>query len=126
MKGRIAGTGDSDAFRALFACNVDIPARYFNAYLDKVETGEKTCQDFMTHFMTRLSAMTMDAGKLLKMAEGLSADGNVDAAVVETLGVAAEDAMTEEGLKDPKRLIKDRLSDRTKQVCPDIAPYILR
>ena len=47
LKGRVMGTQDSSAFRALFACNVDIPVRYFETYLDSVEAGEKTCQNFI-------------------------------------------------------------------------------
>ena len=125
MKGRIAGTGDSNAFKALFACNVDVPTRYFNAYLGKVEAGEKTCQDFMLEFMMGLTAMTMDSAKLLEIAGALSAEGHLDSALTETMGAAAENAMTEEGMKDPKRLIKDRLTERTTELCPDVAPYVL-
>ena len=126
LKGRIAGTGETDAFKALFACNVDIPTRYFDAYLDKVEAGEKTCQEFMLDFMMGLTAMTVDSAKLLQIAEALSAEGHLDSELTETIGAAAENAVTDQGMKDPKRLIKDRLTDRTTELCPDIAPYALQ
>lgn len=126
LKGRVMGTKDTTAFRALFACNVDIPVRYFETYLDRVETGDHTCMDFMTHFITQISAMTMSTDSLQKMADSLAATGDAESAVQDALGSAADEAMTETGLEDPKRLIKKRLTERTQAVCPDIAGVVLR
>ncbi len=126
VKGRTMSSKDPAAFRALFACNVDIPVRYFETYLDQVESGEKTCQNFMREFITKLSAMTMSTDSLQKMAESMTDSGDAESAVTAALGSVAEEAMTEKGLEDPKRLVKNRLSERTRELCPDIAAVVLR
>jgi len=41
------------------------------------------------------------------------------------LGPAAAGAMEEGGLKNPKRLVKDRIAERTNELCPDFADVIL-
>jgi hypothetical protein len=125
VKGTVAGTGDPDAFRALFACNVEIPARYFDTYLDSVAAGEKTCQSFMMEIMTKLSAMTMSADLVVEMAEKLEQGADTETVVVDALGDAAAGSMTDDGLKDPKRLVKDRIAERTNELCPDFASVIL-
>ncbi len=125
VKGRAVGTNDPNAFRALFACNVEIPARYFHTYLDGVAAGEKTCTDLMREVMTKLSAMTMSADVVVEMAESLEQGGDTESAVVDALGAAAEDAMKDGGLKDPKRLVKDRIAERTNELCPNFADIIL-
>lgn len=126
VKGRTMGSTDPSAFRALFACNVDIPTRYFETYLDQVEAGKKTCRDFMMEFMTKLSALTMSTDSLQQMADSMASSGDADSAVTEALGSVAEEAMNDTGFEDPKRLIKNRLSERTREVCPEIASVVLR
>lgn len=126
IKGRAMGSTDAAAFRALYACNVDIPARYYETYLDQVEAGEKTCQDFMVEMMTQLPAMTMSTDAMQGVIDSMAASGDNEAAVTEALGEAAEEAMTEEGLEDPKRIIKNRLDGRTRELCPGFADVILR
>jgi hypothetical protein len=126
LKGRTMGATDPVAFRALFACNVDIPARYFETYLDQVEEGDKTCQNFMMEMMTQLPAMTMSTDSLQKMADSMAESGDPEASVTGALGSVAEEAMTEDGLEDPKRLIKNRLDKRTRDLCPQFAAVILR
>ena len=116
---------DPTAFRGLFACNVNIPVRYFETYLDSVEAGDTTCQDFMTHFLTSLSAMTMYSSSLDEMAAKIETDGGEEA-LAEALGPAADEAMTGDRLEDPKRLVKDRLAPRVVELCPDIAAYVVR
>jgi hypothetical protein len=125
VKGRVSGTSDPDAFRALFACNVDIPARYFDTFLDAVVAEETTCMDLMREVMTKLSAMTMSADVVVEMAESIEQGGETESAVVEALGAAAEDSMDDGGLKDPKRLVKDRIAERTRELCPDFSDIIL-
>lgn len=126
IKGRTMGSTDAAALRALFACNVDIPARYFETYLDQVEAGEKACQDFMVEMMTQLPAMTMSTDAMQGVIDSMAASGDTEAALTEALGSVAEEAMTEEGLQDPKRVIKNRLDSRTRELCPDFADVILR
>jgi hypothetical protein len=125
LKGRIAGTGDTDAFRALFACNVDIPVRYFDTYLDQVEAGEHSCQDLMREVMTKLSAMTMSADVVMDMADRIEQGGDTESVVTDAIGDAAAGATEDGGLKHPKRLIKDRIADRTHALCPDFASVIV-
>jgi hypothetical protein len=91
-----------------------------------VESGEKTCQNFMREFITKLSAMTMSTDSLQKMADSMADSGDAESAVTAALGSVAEEAMTEKGLEDPKRLVKNRLSERTRELCPDIAAVVLR
>jgi hypothetical protein len=126
LKGRIAGTRDQDAFPALFACNVDIPARYFHTYLDTVAAGEKTCVGLMREVMTKLSAMTMSADVIVEMAEKIEQGDDSESAMAGALRGAAGDAINDDGLKDPKRLVKDRIAERTRKLCPDFADTILR
>lgn len=125
MKGRVAGTGDTEAFRALFACNVDIPVRYFDTYLDQVEAGEHSCQDLMREAMTKLSAMTMSADLVMEMADRIEQGGDPESVVADAIGDAAAGATEDGGLKHPKRLIKDRIADRTQALCPDFASVIV-
>ncbi len=125
VKGRTMNAQDAEAFQALFACNVDIPVRYFETYLDEVEAGAKDCQGFMVEVMTKLPAMTMSTDALNAMAESVAESGDAETAVSEALGPAAAEAMTETGLEDPKRLIKDRIDPRTRELCPQFADVIL-
>lgn len=122
------------AVRALFACNVDIPVRYFNAYLDKVEAGDHTCMDFMSHFVTQISAMTMSTDSFQSLFDTVAAESGAEAPTEEEAQAAAEslltsiatDAVGEEGPEDPERIVKNRLSDRVNGLCPDIAGVVLR
>lgn len=125
VKGRVAGTKDSQAFRALFACNVDIPVRYFNAYLDDVAAGERSCQDLMREVMTKLPAMTMSADMVIEMANDVEQGDDPEAAIVDALGDSATGATEDGELKHPKRLVKDRIAERTTELCPDFASVIV-
>ena len=126
LKGKVMGATSPEAFQALFVCNVDIPVRYFGTYLDQVEAGEKTCYNFLREISTQLSAMTASTDSLQKMADSMSADGENPEAVTNALGDAAQEAMTETGLEDPKRLVKNRLAERIRALCPNEAEGILR
>lgn len=126
VKGRAMNAEETESFRALFACNVDIPVRYFETYLDQVEAGEKTCQNYMVEMMTKLPALTMSTDALQEMADSVAATGDSEGAVSSALGPAAEEAMTEDGLEDPKRLVKNRLEERTRELCPEFANVILQ
>jgi len=35
---------------------LEIPVRYYDAYLDQVESGKKTCMDYMVEMATKLTA----------------------------------------------------------------------
>jgi hypothetical protein len=60
LKGRAATSPEWSATRALEACNIDIPARYFLNYVDRVEAGEQTCIHLMTEVTTKLPAMYLE------------------------------------------------------------------
>jgi len=130
LKGRTMSEKEPSAaaLRALLACNVDIPVRYFETYLDQVEAGEKTCMNFMTEMMTQLPAMTMSTDALWEMLESMegSGDEETQAAAAEAITATAMDATADKGANDPKRIIKKRLTDRVNEVCPDVAGVVLR
>ena len=129
LKGRVIGSKDESesALRALLACNVDIPVRYFESYLDMVEAGDKTCMDYMTEMMTQLSAMTMSTDAIWRVLEKMEASGDAEAQAVatEALTEVAMDATADKGANDPKRIVKQRLADRTNETCPEIAAVVL-
>ncbi|HEX2251803.1 MAG TPA: hypothetical protein VHQ65_00885 [Thermoanaerobaculia bacterium] len=127
LKGRVMGTGetaDAEALEALFACNVLLPVRYFETYLEQVEAGEKTCVDLVREMATQLSAMTLSVESIQGMADAMA--DSPEAGAAETLVAVLDGATLEQGLTDPERLIKDRLEDRVRAVCPDLADVILR
>jgi len=126
LKGKVMGSDSREAFRALFVCNVDVPVRYFETYLERVESGEKTCYNFLREITTQLPAMTASTESLQKMADSMATNGENPSAVTEALGSTAEEVMTETGLEDPKRMVKNRLAERTREVCPAEADGILR
>ena len=62
----------------------------------------------------------------VKMADSMADSGDPEASVAGALGSVAEEAMTEKGLEDPKQLVKGRLADRTRELCPQFAAVILQ
>ncbi len=121
LKGRLIGTGkgaDPAARRALYACNVLLPVRYFETRLDQVDAGDRTCQQVMTDLLTQLPAMTMSMDSLRTVA-------GTDAADAEAAAGEAVDAAVEEALSDPQAAIKSRLAPRVRQTCPDLAPMMV-
>lgn len=127
LKGRLMGAEDpaADGGReALFACNVLAPARYFETLLDRVDSGEGTCQEVMTAFMTQLSAMTLSIESIQGMVDAMERDPQGGA--VAALRLAVDEATMEKGLADPRALIKERLAGRVGATCPDLAPLMLR
>lgn len=127
LKGRVMGTdaaADPEALEALFACNVLLPVRYFETYLERVEAGEKSCYDFSREMTIQLPAMTLSVDSIQGMVDAIGEDP--EAAAADTLGAAVDDATLETGLTDPERLVKDRLEEPVRRVCPDMAGGILR
>lgn len=127
LKGRVMATGeapDAAASEALFACNVLLPVRYFETFLEQVDAGEKTCHDFMMAMSTQLSAMTLSIESVEAMAGAMDEGG--EAAAAGTVAAAIDAATMEQGLTDPKRLVKERLAEPVGRTCPDLAPVLLR
>jgi hypothetical protein len=125
VKGRAAASAAGSASRALEACNIDIPARYFLTYVDRVEAGEETCMSLMTEVMTKLPAMTMSVEGFRDLArEG----GEMDTSEAAAAGAAIMAGATASGggANDPRLIVKQRLSDRVTEVCPEQAGIILR
>jgi hypothetical protein len=121
IKGRAIGSGDSEgARRALYACTIDIPARYFQTVLAQVESGEKDCQSFMMEVMIQLPAMTMDLSGFERLLDQAAVSDEEAAGAAAGL-VASAFGGTREGSRDPQKLIKERIATRTEEVCPDIA-----
>lgn len=79
----------------------------------------------MAEVSINLGAMTMSTDVLEQMIEQMEESGDAEASAEAALGAVAEEAVTEDGLTDPKRLVKDRLAERTRQLCPDFADVIV-
>lgn len=127
LKGRLMGNDEAatdDGREALFACNVLAPVRYFETLLDRVGSGETTCPQVMTAFMTQLPAMTLSVDAVEGMVEAMEADR--EGGFAEGLGAAVDEATLARGLGDPESLIKERLSGRVRATCPDLADIMLR
>lgn len=127
LKGQVMGTeetADPEALEALFACNVLLPVRYFETYLERVESGEKSCYEFSTEMSIQLPAMTLSVDSIQGMVDAMEEGG--EEAAAGSLAGAVDDATMEQGLTDPKRLIKDRLEEPLRRLCPDMAGGILR
>lgn len=125
IKGRAATSPVGSAIRALEACNVDIPARYFLTYVDRVEAGEHTCINLMTELTTKLPGMTISMEGFRDLAvEG----GEMDTSEAAGAGAAiiAGAAASGGGADDPRQMVKERIRDRVTQVCPEQAGIILR
>jgi hypothetical protein len=101
LHGRIRSQGDTElaarAAKAIHACEVDVPARYFQTYLDAVVAGEHTCMDFMSHVETEMGG-------------------------IRTRPTSLEDMEPQE----PKPLILKVLAERIRKDCPAVAPFMLR
>ena len=125
VKGRATAAPAGSATRALEACNVDISARYFLAYVDRVEAGEQTCMSLMTEVMTKLPAMTISTEGFRDLARQ---EGHMDESDAATAGAAmmAGAAASGSGANDPRRIVKERLRDRVTEVCPAEVGTILR
>lgn len=101
LHGRIRYQGDTElaarAVPAVHACEVDVPVRYFQAYLDAVAAGEHSCTDFMSHVETEMGGIGTRPTSL----EGMEPE-------------------------EPKPLILKALADRIEAECPSVAPFMLR
>lgn len=127
VKGRAATAPEGSASRALEACNIDIPVRYFLTLADRVESGEETCVTLMTDVMTKLPAMTISTEGFRDLArQGEAADTSEAAAAGAAAAILAGEAGAGGGANDPRRIVKDRLRDRVTEVCPEQAEIILR
>ncbi len=125
VKGRASVAPAGSATRALAACNVDIPVRYFLTVIEQVEAGEKSCQNLMVAVTTQLSAMTASADALGETArQRAGADGGAGAA--RSAGAILTKEAASRGSTDAREAIKERLRDRVTAVCPGEAALILR
>lgn len=126
VKGRAAVGPAGSATRALVACNIDIPARYFLTVVDRVEAGETSCQNLMVEVTTRLSAMTASADAFAEIVRQ-GGEGGGDAEGARAAGaILAREAAAGGGAADPRQAVRDRLRDRVTAVCPGEAGLILR
>ena len=105
VKGQVQGTTKyghpspevlEAARRALDACNLAIPVRYFHTMLDKVRAGELDCQAYFAQRTRALGAMTISLG----------------------------DAETAEGEMTPEQALRAALRQPEEEACPDVAPFM--
>jgi hypothetical protein len=125
VKGRAAVVEPGAADRALAACNLDIPVRYFLTYVERVEAGEATCTQLMTEVMTKLPAMTISNEGFRELARQ-AADTSEAAAVGAGAAILAGEAGAGGGANGPQQAIKDRLREPVTAACPNEAGIILR
>ncbi|MGH7563824.1 MAG: hypothetical protein ACREK5_05325 [Gemmatimonadota bacterium] len=119
LKGRASMGSDSDAAsRALSACNVDIPVRYFQTYIERVEAGDRSCLDLVMEVTTKLPAMTISMEAFPEIAERGSGTHASDDALADAGAVLAARGSSE-------GIVKDRLRHRISEVCPDEAGVLL-
>ncbi|MGH7571076.1 MAG: hypothetical protein ACREMK_04440 [Gemmatimonadota bacterium] len=119
LKGRASMGSDSDAAtRAMSACNVDIPVRYFATYIDRVEAGDRSCLDLVMEVTTKLPAMTISMEAFPEIADRGSGTHESDDAPAGAAAVLAARGSSED-------VVKDRLRRRISEVCPDEAGVLL-
>lgn len=94
VKGEASAGEPGSASKALQACNVDIPVRYFMTRLDRAESGDETCMDVVMSILTKLPAMTISVGS----SENRSAES--------------------------RAAVEARLQRRVTEVCPDQADML--
>jgi hypothetical protein len=126
LKGRLVGTGTAVGVAerdTLFACNVLLPVRFYETLLDRVAAGESTCAELVTPFRTQMRSMTLSIEGIQAMVDAIEADPERGAAT--GLRLAVDDATLIEGLEDPQALIKERLSERVRKTCPELAGILL-
>jgi hypothetical protein len=101
LHGRIRSQGDTElttrAARAIQACEVDVPVRYFQTYLDAVAAGEYSCSDFLSHVETQMGGIGTRPTSL----EGMEPE-------------------------EPRPLVLKALADRIKAECPFVGAFMLR
>lgn len=120
IKGRAVASAAGSAERAVRACNIDIPVRYFLTVAERVEAGEKTCNDMMMAIMTELPAMTISMEGFRDLAgRGGDADTSEAAAAAAGTAILAGEAADEGGASDPRQAVKERLRERVTDVCPE-------
>lgn len=113
-----AHNGSSNARDWMAQCNFDIPVAYFNALLDEVDAGDRTCHQFMTSMATQLSALTMSVDGLHNAMDRGSA-GDSDAASQAMTG-----AVTSASSVGAKGKVKAALSRRAIATCPIMKMYM--
>jgi hypothetical protein len=127
VKGRAVASPEGSATRALEACNIAIPVRYFLTYVDRVEAGDGTCMNLMTEVMTKLPAMTISTEGFRDLARrGAEANTSDAAAAGAGAAILAGEVAAGGGANDPRAAVKERLRDRVTEVCPEQAAIILR
>ena len=125
VKGRAAAAQPGLADRALAACNLDIPLRYFLAVVDRVRAGELNCRQLMVQVTTQLPAMTVSTESFSALArEGSDTEGGTAAGAAAAM--LTGEAAAGGGVGDARQSVKDRLRAPVNEVCPAEAGLILR
>ncbi len=122
VKARTISSDAPGVAKAAAECNYDIPLAYFNAILDDIEAGSKTCKQFRTSVMTQLTAMTMSVGGLKGITES-SQNGGADAGAASG---AMRGAVTGDASQSAKERVKAALAERASATCPVMAMYFKR
>jgi hypothetical protein len=114
VKSQAAAAGAEAAARAVAACSVDIPVRYFHTQLAQVASGSRSCEQVMLSMQSQLPALTMS---LASVRELTGSDKDDSDASSNPNDAAAADA---------PQLVKERLYDAVVATCPAQAADMLQ
>lgn len=106
--------------RALIACNVDVPVRFFQTQLQMVQRGETSCDAVVALMQGQLPAMTMSLERLGELVRSGAAptDGGASARAIATLSPEASG--------DSRQIVKERLYDSIVAICPGQAAAMMQ
>lgn len=112
LKSQLTVRGAAPGPRALAACNVDVPVRYFHTLLERAQSGQTTCAQVSSVMLSQLPALTMSQARVREMLgsdTGSSSNSGVD-----------------EAASDSARMVKDRLYDAVVATCPAEAAEMMQ
>ncbi len=114
LKSQLIVRGTAPGERALAACNIDVPVRYFQTQLARVQSGEASCEQVSMLMQSQLPALTMSLQRVREMVESDGASGDVSG------GTAVDPA------NEASRIVKDRLYDLVVAICPGEAAQMMQ
>ncbi len=114
LKSQLIVPGAAKAERALAACNVDVPVRYFQTQLARVQSGEATCEQVTMLMLSQLPALTMSLARVREMIGSDETSGSVSG------GAVVDPA------NDSLRIVKDRLYESVVATCPGEAAQMMQ
>lgn len=128
IRARASRAAAGSADRALAACDIDLPIRYYTVLIERVEAAGTTCTELMLDVTTSLRTMTTSVQGLSDLARQAQAGDGTDTSA-EAASVAASAVVigaAGAGETDARRAIIEAIRERVTSACPDEAPIMLR